>query len=104
MKHISWMMLVLMVMVLSTGVACGDEQYGLWGTWQTSFSRCKFVALTHVFNPTTPVWQGFGHARFGPCTAGADLPGYISRGEEYTYRQPFPLRRDKNGVLRPAKE
>jgi kynurenine formamidase len=28
----------------------------------------KFVDLTHAFGPDTPVWSGFGQARFSPAT------------------------------------
>ena len=27
----------------------------------------RFVDLTHAFSPTTPVWSGFGQAKFTPA-------------------------------------
>ena len=33
-----------------------------------SLSNKTFVDLTHTFSPTTPVWSGFGPARFAPAS------------------------------------
>ncbi len=30
-------------------------------------SSKKFVDLTHAFSPTSPVWSGFGQAKFSPA-------------------------------------
>lgn len=57
----------------------------LWQVYETSFKSAKYVDLTHAFSPTIPVWSGFGHATFHSASAGADIPDYISIGEEYTY-------------------
>jgi len=33
------------------------------------------------------VWPGFGNAKFKPTVAGADMPGYINKGQEFTYEK-----------------
>jgi len=32
---------------------------GLWGVWDSAFARARFVSLSHVLAPNTPVWSGF---------------------------------------------
>src|SRR5262245_29389833 len=32
---------------------------GLWGVWDSAFARARFVSLSHVLTPDTPVWSGF---------------------------------------------
>ena len=32
---------------------------GLWGVWDNAFARARFVSLSHVLTPDTPVWNGF---------------------------------------------
>lgn len=32
---------------------------GLWGVWDSAFARARFVSLSHVLSPDTPVWAGF---------------------------------------------
>lgn len=33
----------------------------LWGVWDSAFARARFVSLSHVLTPDTPVWSGFPH-------------------------------------------
>lgn len=72
-------------------IQCTYGEESLWDVYQSLFFKCRYVDLTHSFSPTTPVWEGFGQATFRPCTAGADMPGYVKRGEEFTY--------DKQGFI-----
>jgi len=67
------------------------EEKGLWFLYETIFKNCKYVDLTNAFSPTIPVWPGFGNATFKPTVAGADMPGYIGKGEEFLY--------DKHGFV-----
>ena len=39
---------------------------GLWAIYDTHIKPAKFVDLTHTFSETTPVWEGFGQAKFEP--------------------------------------
>lgn len=32
---------------------------GLWSVWDNAISRARFVSLSHVLTPDTPVWNGF---------------------------------------------
>lgn len=32
---------------------------GLWGVWDQAFARARFVSLSHVLAPDSPVWKGF---------------------------------------------
>ncbi len=32
---------------------------GLWSVWDSAFARARFVSLSHVLTPDTPVWKGF---------------------------------------------
>lgn len=45
----------------------GAAEPTLADAWRAISSR-KFVDLTHTFAPDTPVWEGFGPARFTPQT------------------------------------
>ena len=32
---------------------------GLWSVWDSAFAKARFVSLSHVLTPDTPVWSGF---------------------------------------------
>ena len=85
MRKIIW--IIGMVVFMATLSGCGhmQKQNDLWGVYESQLKDCKYVDLTHAFSPTIPVWPGFGHAKFEPATAGADIPGYINKGQEFTY-------------------
>jgi kynurenine formamidase len=75
--------------VLSSDFACGQDEdalnNGLWGVYESVLKDAKYIDLTHAFSPTIAVWPGFGTAKFKPALAGADMPGYIAEGQEFTY-------------------
>jgi kynurenine formamidase len=73
--------------MLILGVGCGHfkQKTDLWSLYETELRHCKYVDLTHAFNPTIAVWPGFGNAVFKPAIAGATMPGYIKKGEPFTY-------------------
>jgi kynurenine formamidase len=77
------------LILLSIASASGQEHKGsdLWSVYESVLKPCKYVDLTHSFSPGIPVWPGFGHAVFAPTTAGADMPGYIQEGQEFTYEK-----------------
>ena len=62
-----------------------QPQTGLWSVYEQSIKTAKHIDLTHAFAPVQPVWPGFGHAEFKATTAGADIPNYVAKGDEYTY-------------------
>lgn len=39
---------------------------GLWSLYDQSLKGAKYIDLTHTLAPTSPVWKGFGPAKFGP--------------------------------------
>jgi len=75
--------------VLSSDFARGQDEdalnNGLWGVYESVLKDAKYIDLTHAFSPTIAVWPGFGTAKFKPALAGADMPGYIAEGQEFTY-------------------
>ncbi|MEC4812096.1 MAG: cyclase family protein [Scytonema sp. PMC 1069.18] len=58
----------------------------LWNIYENTLKQAKYVDLTHAFNPIIPVWSGFEQAKFKPTVAGTDIPKYIRKGQEYTYK------------------
>ena len=66
---------------------CAQPSKDLWPLYESTLKKCKYVDLTHAFTPTIPVWPGFGNADFMPTVAGADMPGYIAKGQEFTYEK-----------------
>ncbi|MGE5256144.1 MAG: cyclase family protein [Hyphomicrobiales bacterium] len=84
MKRFCTILLVLAGMA-SSGVALCADPPKLWSFYQSVLTSCKYVDLTHAFNPTIPVWPGFSHAAFKPALAGATIPNYVEKGQEYTY-------------------
>jgi kynurenine formamidase len=51
---------------LSTAPAAARSQTDLVRAYQTIASK-TFIDLTHSFGPDTPVWSGFGQAKFSPA-------------------------------------
>jgi kynurenine formamidase len=33
--------------------------HGLWDVWDSAFSGARFISLSHVLTPDTPLWHGF---------------------------------------------
>lgn len=65
--------------------ACSESQ--LWDVYDSVLKGAKYVDLTHAFSPTIPVWPGFGQAKFKPTVAGAEMEGYVKKGQEFTYKE-----------------
>jgi kynurenine formamidase len=72
------------VVLALTGAAAAQDE-GLWGVYNAALKGAKYIDLTHVIAPNIPVWYGFGPSKFMPATAGADIEGYVKKGEAYTY-------------------
>jgi kynurenine formamidase len=64
-----------------------QDDRSLWELYESEFKTAKYVDLTHAFEPIMPVWPGFGHAKFKPAVAGADLGDYAKEGDEFTYEK-----------------
>jgi len=73
------------VFLSSGATAFAGDPPKLWSLYDSVLKNCTYVDLTHAFNPTIAVWPGFGNAAFKPAQAGADIPDYVQKGQEYTY-------------------
>ncbi|MEI6642758.1 MAG: cyclase family protein [Novosphingobium sp.] len=60
---------------------------GLWPVYDAAFRAAKYVDLTHTITPQIPVWEGFGPPTFSPAVAGRDIPGFVRKGERFTYEK-----------------
>ena len=72
---------------MTAASALAQEKHPFWDIYESSFKAAKYVDLTHAFEPVQPVWPGFGHAKFKPAVAGADLGDYAKKGDEFTYEK-----------------
>jgi kynurenine formamidase len=84
-----WSLAVLatgLTIAWGAGLARADSP-GLWQAYESYFRGAKYIDLTHAFEPTQPVWPGFGNATFKPATAGRDIEGYVAKGDEFTYEK-----------------
>ncbi|MBW2437796.1 MAG: cyclase family protein, partial [Deltaproteobacteria bacterium] len=86
MKRLFGLSTILLMLIFSSSFSIAAKT-DLWSLYQSVFKNCKYVDLTHAFSPTIAVWPGFGNAKFKPTTAGADMPGYIEKGQEFTYEK-----------------
>jgi kynurenine formamidase len=69
---------------LISGAAVSQDK-GLWAVYDQTLRNAKYVDLTHTIGPNIPVWSGFGPSKFEPAKAGADIDGYVARGDDYSY-------------------
>ncbi len=42
--------------------------HGLWAVYAAAFAHAKYIDLTHVVAPDSPVWHGFAPSKFAPAT------------------------------------
>lgn len=78
----------LILMLCISLSACAQEETGdvdLWSVYENFFVDAKYVDLTHAFSPKQAVWPGFANAKFLPGRAGVEIPGYVKKGEIFTY-------------------
>src|SRR5690349_14574671 len=69
-----WMLAALGSMVAGTAALrsgatpkAGQAKAGdLWSVWDTYFARAKFVYLSHVLTPDSPLWYGFHNPQHLP--------------------------------------
>lgn len=71
-------------------MACDDgatspTDDGLWSAYDSVFTRAKYVSLSHVLEPSTPIWYGFDAKRtaFRQATSGNDAVKPV--GEAFAY-------------------
>jgi kynurenine formamidase len=98
------LILGLTVGASSLGPVALAGEPGLWKIYNDSLKSAKYVDLTHTILPDVPVWVGFGGATFAPASAGADMEGYATKGETFTYAKhgfeanSYVLRTDQLGT------
>ena len=86
MKRLLELSTIFFILIFSVNFSIAAEN-NLWALYQSIFKNCEYVDLTHAFSPTIIVWPGFGNAKFKPAIAGAEMPGYINEGQEFTYEK-----------------
>jgi kynurenine formamidase len=65
--------------VVAPGTArAGAKSVGLWQVYDETFSKARYIDLTHEITPEIPVWKGFGPGKF---SAAVDP----TSGKPYTY-------------------
>ncbi len=77
--------LVLACTVLLPCVGNAADDTSLWGIYESALKNAKYVDLTHTITPTIPVWASFAESTFAPAKAGADIEGFATKGEVYSY-------------------
>lgn len=85
MKKVLSIFVIMFVLIAfaSVNVAAKSD---LWNAYNKYFKNAKYVDLTHSFNGTIPVWYGFGNSVVKAGVAGQDVPGYVKKGTEFTYK------------------
>ena len=71
-------------------LVCGQAHAAdtsLWTAYNQTMKSAKYIDLTHAFEPDQAVWPGFGNAKFKAAVAGATIPGFVDKGEEFTYEK-----------------
>lgn len=88
MRKLSHLILFPLFILMITACAQTEEEpKDFWTIYNDYFKSAKYVDLTHAFEPDQPVWPGFGNAEFNEGKAGADIPGYVSKGDTYVYEK-----------------
>jgi kynurenine formamidase len=75
------------VLLCALASCAAPEDPPLWRLYENTFKSAKYIDLTHAFEPVQPVWPGFGPAVFKAAVAGRTIPGYVVKGEEFTYKK-----------------
>src|SRR6516225_1399705 len=64
--HPRMVVVLLAICVLTSAAAAFARDSNLEQAYRVIAVK-KFVDLTHAFGPQTPVWSGFGQAKFSPA-------------------------------------
>ena len=59
----------------------------LWGFYNSTLSRAKYIDLTHAIAPGGPIGEGFVDFKVGPTLAGVAIPGFIEKGAPFSYEK-----------------
>lgn len=70
---------------------------GLWSVYDSVLSHAKHIDLTHAISPHTPIWKGFGPARFAPTVDPATGKAYTYAADGFESNQ-YHLTTDQYGT------
>ena len=73
-----WQKATGLMLAVTFAASAQAAEPGLWSLWDQTFSRAKYIDLTHTIAPNTPVWHGFGPSKFMPTVD-------PKTGKAYTY-------------------
>jgi kynurenine formamidase len=59
----------------------------LWGFYDSTLSKAKYIDLTHAIAPGGPIGEGFVDFTVGPTLAGVAIPGFIDQGQPFSYEK-----------------
>ena len=72
---------------LAIGGRAGADEPGLWSVYDSALKGAKYIDLTHAITPKMPLWAGFGPLEFAPSQAGADVEGFATKGDVFTWEK-----------------
>jgi kynurenine formamidase len=76
---------------LGHGASAGENPSpkgeSLWGFYNSTLSRAKYIDLTHAIAPGGPIGEGFVDFKVGPTLAGVAIPGFIEKGAPFSYEK-----------------
>jgi kynurenine formamidase len=67
--------------------AGGNHDEGLWGVYFEGLKGAKYIDLTHPLAPGGPIGEGFVDFTVGAARAGVAIPGFMAKGEPFSYRK-----------------
>ena len=73
------------------------ESPGLWSVYEGVLAHAKHIDLTHSISPSTPIWSGFGPARFAPTVDPATGKAYTYAADGFESNQ-YHLTTDQYGT------
>src|SRR5580698_11544809 len=87
----SAMAMVMAIAMGSSRTAVAAEQGGapksLWAFYNSTLKNAKYIDLTHAIAPGGPIGEGFADFKVGPTLAGVAIPGFIGKGEPFSYEK-----------------
>lgn len=60
-------------------------QPSLWGFYDSTLRRAKYIDLTHALAPGCPLGEGFKDFTVSAAVAGVTIPGLVRKGQPFTY-------------------
>jgi kynurenine formamidase len=67
--------------------APGGKGMPLWTFYDSALKHAKYIDLTHAIAPGGPIGEGFVDFSVGPTLAGVAIPGFIDKGQPFSYEK-----------------